>query len=107
MYVIIWEYVVRSDRAAEFVDAYGPRGPWAELFGRADGFLGLELLRREDRADCYLTIDRWRSLGHFEAFKARLEADYHRLDEAFSELTLEEERIGSFTLPSDQERGQT
>ncbi len=97
MYVILWEYVVRPGKAKAFAQAYGPDGAWAELFGRADGFLGVELLQQEDEPDRYLTIDRWRSRADFEAFKARFEADYHRLDEAFAELTVEEDRIGAFT----------
>ena len=97
MYVILWEYVVRPGKAKPFVDAYGPNGAWAELFGRAEGFLGVELLRHEDNEDCWLTIDRWRSIADFEAFKARFEPDYHALDDAFAALTLEEDRIGAFT----------
>ena len=96
MYVILWEYVVRPGKATEFARAYGADGAWAELFRRADGFLETELLQEEDGTDRWLTIDRWRSQDDFEAFKTRFEADYHRLDDEFAALTLEEDRIGGF-----------
>ena len=98
MYVILWEYVVRPGKAKAFAVAYGAKGAWAELFGRAEGFLETELLQEEAGTDRWLTIDRWRSAGDFEAFKARFEADYHRLDDEFAELTLEEDRIGAFVV---------
>jgi len=45
MHVIVWEFRVKSGHEGEFERIYGPGGDWARLFGRADGFLGIELLR--------------------------------------------------------------
>jgi heme-degrading monooxygenase HmoA len=94
--VILWEYVVRPGKVEAFVAAYGPGGPWAELFARAEGFEATELYRQEDEPTRFLTIDRWRSRADFEAFRVRCEPDYYRLDDRFAELTLEEDRIGAF-----------
>ncbi len=57
MYVIVWEFLARPGREAEFERAYGPRGRWAEFFrGAEEGYLGTELWRGEGR---WLTVDRW------------------------------------------------
>ena len=96
MYVILWEYVVRPGKVEDFIHAYGSEGAWAELFGRAEGFEGVELYRQDGEPARFLTIDRWRSAADFDAFRAKFEPDYYRLDERFAELTLEEDRIGSF-----------
>ena len=61
MYTILWEFLVPPRRRAEFEQAYAADGPWAELFGRADGFAGTQLLRCTEQDGRYLTVDRWRS----------------------------------------------
>ena len=92
MLVILWRYEVRERDA--FRRFYGPEGEWARLFGRADGFLGVELL--EGRDGCFVTIDRWRSERDFEAFFAAHRDAYEALDRAAEALTISEERIGRF-----------
>jgi heme-degrading monooxygenase HmoA len=49
MYVRIWEYDVPPAAADRFVAAYAAGGEWAQLFARADGFLGTELFRSAER----------------------------------------------------------
>ncbi len=95
-YTIIWEFRVPGDRAAEFEAAYGPGGAWALLFGRADGFLGVELLRSAEVAGRYLTLDRWESQAAFEAFRARFAAEYEALDYRLEGLAAAETRVGAF-----------
>jgi len=53
--------VIDDTRRTEFELRYGPRGAWAVLFGRAQGFLGTQLLRDEATPGRCLTIDRWQS----------------------------------------------
>src|SRR2546423_14844938 len=59
MYVIVWKFVARRGREAEFEAAYGPRGRWSEFFRTGDGYLGTELWRGESGS--WVTVDRWRS----------------------------------------------
>jgi len=40
VFVRVWEYEVPGAQAAAFTAAYAADGAWAELFARADGFLG-------------------------------------------------------------------
>ena len=84
---------MNPDRRLVFENAYGPAGDWAQLFSKASGFIGLELLKEDGR---YLTIDRWESAQHFEAFKAARERDYAALDQRLEGLALGEKYVGSF-----------
>lgn len=95
-YAIVWEFMVPALKVPDFEAAYGPEGPWAHLFKRAAGFVELMLLRCEDHAGRYLTVDRWVSIEAFEDFKRVFAADYHALDAQFEGLASTEARLGSF-----------
>jgi heme-degrading monooxygenase HmoA len=76
MYVVLWRFRSLVGRESEFEQAYGPSGQWTQLFRRADGYLGTELLRRSDDPREYLAIDRWASRVAYEAFRARWSSEY-------------------------------
>lgn len=95
-HILVWEFHAPAMRVAEFEEAYGPEGPWAKLFARADGFLGTELLRCADRPGRYLTIDRWESETAFELFKRVFGAEYLALDKSLEGIAATETRIGAF-----------
>jgi heme-degrading monooxygenase HmoA len=71
MYVILWRFRPLEGQESEFERAYGPSGEWALLFGRGDGYLGTELLRRFEDSREYLTLDRWVSRAAYETFHSR------------------------------------
>ena len=96
MIALIWRYEVREEARAAFEAAYGPTGAWAQLFARAEGFRGTELLRADDGS--YLTLDVWRSEADFEAFMAENRADYEALDRGTHGWTRSEHRIGSYEV---------
>jgi len=96
MYTILWEFRVPPERCAAFEQAYGPTGPWGQLFARAEGFVGLDLLRCTEQAGRYVTVDRWRSRRDFEAFKDTFLAEYQALDRQLEGLAETETRIGAF-----------
>ena len=93
MYVIVWKYQVLADREMDFRVAYGPDGDWAHLFVKHDGFLGTELIATDEPRH-YLTVDRWRSAGAFDAYMERDRDEYRRLDQQFEALTVSEELVG-------------
>jgi heme-degrading monooxygenase HmoA len=64
----------------------------------AEGYLGTELMRCDERPDDFITIDRWESRGAFVAFMGESGDDYQALDEQFAHLTLIETRLGAFSL---------
>lgn len=96
MYAIVWQFRPVSGREAEFERAYGPSGAWAQLFRRGEGYLGTALLRPADGPGGYLTVDRWASREAYEAFRARLAAEYAALDATMEALTESEALVGVF-----------
>lgn len=96
MYIILWEFRVPPDQRPQYEAAYGPDGPWAQLFRKASGFIGVELLRCTERAGRYVTVDRWRSRADFEAFKRAFGAEYAALDRQLEGIADSETRIGAF-----------
>jgi hypothetical protein len=50
MYVMIWEFFVRSASQKEFEGIYGPSGDWARLFASSPGYQGTELLADSEQA---------------------------------------------------------
>ena len=96
MYTILWEFLVSPERRPEFERAYAEDGPWAGLFGRADGYLGTELLRCTEQEGRYLTVDRWRTSADFLAIQRDAAAEYAALDHRLAGLADVETRIGAF-----------
>ena len=94
MYVIVWEFVARPGREAEFERAYGPRGRWAEFFRGADGYLDTELWRGQGR---WVTVDRWAGEDAYQRFRASRHPEYEALDREMEELTASETQLGTFT----------
>jgi heme-degrading monooxygenase HmoA len=76
MYVVLWRFRPLEGRESEFEGAYGPSGEWALLFGRGDGYLGSELLRRSEDSTEYLTLDRWVSRAAYETFRSHFSSVY-------------------------------
>ena len=99
MYTTIWEFRPAADRREEFEAAYGRSGSWADLFSRAVGYVGTELIQDTEDATRYLTIDRWRSRQAYDAFRNAFAAEYEELDAACEELTSHEALVGQFTSP--------
>jgi hypothetical protein len=94
MYVIVWQFVAKRGRAAEFETAYGPDGRWVEFFRTGDGYHGTELWRG---SESWITVDRWQSEGHYQRFRREHLARYEELDGEMESLTERETQIGTFT----------
>jgi len=113
MYVILWQFVVHPEKVNAFIAAYAPEGAWAQLFRRADGFAGTELLRSTDSEDGaqFLTIDRWQTAEHFTQFQMQFATQYRTLDTQCEGLSLKERKLGAFASelrvgnPVQDERG--
>jgi heme-degrading monooxygenase HmoA len=80
VFVRVWDYEVPADAVPAFRTAYSSHGDWAELFGRAAGYLGTELYHERDGGGRFLTIDRWRTEQDWLAFRETFLADYEALD---------------------------
>ena len=90
MYEILWEFLPKRGRTAEFVAAYGAEGGWAALFRRGSGYLGTELEPVVERPGWYRTVDRWASEQDYSRFRERFAAEYLALDRDCERLTAEE-----------------
>lgn len=99
-YEIVWEFTVPSAQRAAFEHAYGPAGPWADLFGRAEGHIETRLLRDLERHGIYTTIDRWSSKQAFMDFKRDFAVEYDRLDRELEGTSENERRIGVYATVS-------
>jgi heme-degrading monooxygenase HmoA len=98
MFVVVWQFEIAEEKIAAFEAAYGPEGPWAQLFRSSDEYQGTELLRDAYVSGIYLTIDRWASEQAFRAFRKDHDAAYESLDRDCDALTSRETRIGAFTV---------
>jgi hypothetical protein len=96
MMVVVWKYRVAAGKASAFGRAYGPDGPWVQLFSESPDYEGTELLRGTDGA--WLTIDRWMSADAYDSFITLHRTEYARIDEACAELTEEEALVGRFEV---------
>jgi heme-degrading monooxygenase HmoA len=92
----IWKFRPPAGREQEFAGAYGSGGDWAQLFGRASGYLGTRLLKPSGSDDWWLTIDRWASEGDFDAFQQSFGEDYRALDSQLEGVAGQEEFVGAF-----------
>ena len=96
MFVRIWKFRVRPERREEFEAAYGPIGPWTQLFERVAGYCGTELLTDPAEPNTYFTLDWWESAEAWAAFLRAWGEDYAALDRRSEPLTSSELEIGDF-----------
>lgn len=93
-YLVVWQFRPRQGAERAFEEAYGPHGPWARLFARAEGFVRTELNRDLKDSRRYLTLDFWTSKEAYESFRARYAVEYAAIDQECEALTDEEQLVG-------------
>lgn len=93
---IVWEFVVKRERVADFERSYGPEGDWAQFFRKGRGYRRTELQKVSGTPGTYRTVDVWDSKADFEAFKSEHAAEYATIDRRFENMTERESFIGSF-----------
>lgn len=96
MFLIVWEFIVNADKAAEFEAVYGSSGEWAKLFAGSEGYLQTQLLRDASNLQRYVTLDLWISRQAHDDFRRQHAAEYQALDTRCERLTLKEVRLGDF-----------
>ena len=96
MFVRIWKFRLRPERKEEFLAAYGPLGPWAQLFERVAGYCGTELLTDAGDQNTCFTLDWWESPEAWAAFLRAWGEDYAALDRRCESLAASEMEIGEF-----------
>ena len=96
MYLIIWEYLVKAERVAEFEEFYSTNGAWTRLFQKSKGFLAMELVQDEMHLHRYITIDRWTSSQDYESFRSQWKTEYAALDSRCEVFTEQETLLGKW-----------
>jgi len=100
-YTYLWAFEVRAEHAEAFRRHYGEGGAWTQLFRRAKGYLGTQLLQDETDPLRFVTIDTWSSVEDYEAFRAEYAAEYAALDRLCEGFTNRETLIGRFVRTAD------
>jgi heme-degrading monooxygenase HmoA len=95
-YRCIWTFHVHPEHVEPFRRNYGEGGAWTQLFRRARGYLGTELLQDEKDSLRFVTIDTWSTREDYEVFQASHASEYAALDRLCEGLTIEETFIGHF-----------
>jgi heme-degrading monooxygenase HmoA len=95
-HVRVWKFRPPAGNEAEFALAYGADGVWADLFGKAPGFLGTSLYRPDEPGGWWMTVDRWSSAGDFESFGHDFGEEYRTLDSQLEGVAGKEEFVGAF-----------
>lgn len=95
-YTYIWEFHVRPERQANFEHIYGLGGKWVELFRQAPGYVDTLLLKDRSNPTRYVTIDRWRSVQDYAAFRVQFVKEYEALDAECQKLTIHEISLGEY-----------
>jgi Antibiotic biosynthesis monooxygenase len=96
MFLVLWEFEVKSGCEQRFEKVYGPGGDWDSLFRRDANHAGTHLFRDADKPRVYLTTDYWRSRKSYEEFLQAAGNEYKYLDAVSEELTANERQIGSY-----------
>jgi heme-degrading monooxygenase HmoA len=96
MFLIVWEYMARSDRLEEFEALYRPDGAWVELFRNSPGFVSTTLLRDARDPHRFVIADRWITEDSYEAFKREFATEYEAMSERGGRLHRAEHLIGRF-----------
>jgi heme-degrading monooxygenase HmoA len=95
-HVRVWRFRPPEGREQEFAEAYSGDGSWAQLFARATGYRGTQLLRPVEKGGWWLTIDRWDTTADFEAIGHDFGEEYRALDAELEGVAGEEEFVGAF-----------
>lgn len=98
MIQLVWEFVAREDKIAEFEHHYSTGGTWERLFRRSAGFLGTALLRDTKERNRYLTVDSWDSLDAHRAMRERFASEHEELDRLCEEFTERDTNLGAFEV---------
>jgi hypothetical protein len=104
MFVILWEYEVKSECEESFRKVYGPEGPWVQLFRNDQQYKGTRLLRDALRSEACITMDQWESKQAYAKFKSTHMEEYAAIDREAQKLTLRERYLGAFSMNAEDYR---
>jgi heme-degrading monooxygenase HmoA len=95
MFVVLWEFDVKSECEERFTLVYSSSGDWARLFATNTGFRSTTLLRNVTEPLKFVTMDVWHSREDHEHFLRSSGDAYRELDARCEGLTTRERRLSS------------
>jgi len=96
MFVVLWEFDVKSECEERFTSAYAPSGAWARLFATDAKFRETRLLRHISEPLRFVTMDVWESREDYKHFLQCSAEAYGDLDARCAGLTTGERHLSSF-----------
>lgn len=96
MIYVLWEFQVAPENRPKFEAAYKGDGIWEQLFRRDSAYVKTILVKSDERAGSYVTLDMWKNRESYQQFKQRFAADYAKIDKDCEALTDAERLIGIF-----------
>jgi heme-degrading monooxygenase HmoA len=96
MFVILWEFDVKSECEEKFTRVYPPSGAWPRLFATHAKFRETRLLRNVAEPLRFVTMDVWESRENYEHFLHSSAAAYRALDAQRERLITRERHLSSF-----------
>jgi hypothetical protein len=96
MFVVLWEFDVKSQCEDMFTSAYAADGEWARLFARDAKFRETKLLRNISQPLRFVTMDVWESRADYEHFMNESGQAYKELDAKCADWTTAERHLSSF-----------
>ena len=97
-YAYMWEFIVKTEHKMTFEEIYSPRGKWASLLSKANGYIKTELFHDALDSVKYITIDYWKSSVDRGQFMIQYSDAYAKLDSECAAFTINERYIGEFDV---------
>jgi hypothetical protein len=96
MFVVLWEFDVKSECIEKFTIAYAASGDWARLFAADPQFREKRLLQNISEPLRFVTMDIWESRAGYERFLNEKADAYGDLDAKCADWTTAERHLNSF-----------
>ena len=96
MFVVLWEFDVKSECVDRFTLAYAANGEWARVFARDGKFRETRLLQNISEPLRFVTMDIWESRADYEHFLNEQPGAYYDLDAKCAAWTTAERHLNSF-----------
>jgi uncharacterized LabA/DUF88 family protein len=102
MFVVLWEFDVKSECVDRFTLAYAANGEWARLFARDSKFRETRLLQNISESLRFVTMDIWESRAGYQHFLHEQADAYRDLDARCAAWTTAERHLNSFDADSKE-----
>ena len=97
MVAIMWQFMVKDGREAEFEQLLGAEGDWNVMNRRTRSFLGSSFLRDQASSSRYIVIEYWSEMLVYEQHRDYRSAAIASLEERSAALVDRVEPMGIFT----------